>query len=358
LEVPDHSTDRIFMKRCLQLALNGKATCAPNPMVGAVIVHNGMIIGEGWHRMAGEPHAEPNAIHSVENPELLKESTLYVNLEPCSHYGKTPPCAELIIKKQIPRVVIGCLDACPLVAGKGVSRLRAAGVDVTVGVEETACLDLNRAFFHYYVHQRPYVILKWAQTVDGFLDAKRNLGEQTSALRISTPFTQMIAHKLRSECDAILVGTNTALLDNPSLNVRAWTGRNPVRAVIDRRMVLPSNIGLLNGEIKTIVFTEGPSKKEDNISWIHLNFEAPVVEQLLHKLYTLNVHTLLVEGGSFLLDSFLKPGLWNEIHVETSLQHIASGVPAPAISTIAVTSTKIYEAGMNLRRIQIYLQTQ
>lgn len=358
MEVPDHLTDRIFMKRCLQLALNGKATCAPNPMVGAVIVHNGMIIGEGWHRKAGEPHAEPNAIHSVRNPELLKESTLYVSLEPCSHYGKTPPCAELIIEKQIPRVVIGCLDVCPLVAGKGVSKLRAAGIDVTVGVEEAACLDLNRAFFYHFVHKRPYIILKWAQTADGFLDKRRDPSEQISALKISTSFTQMMAHKLRSECDAILVGTNTALLDNPSLNVRAWTGKNPVRAVIDRRMILPSSIKLLNGDIKTLVFTNGPSRKQGNISWIHLDFEASVVEQLLRKLHTLNCHTLLVEGGSFLLDSFLRSGLWNEIHVETSLQHIAKGVPAPDISDIAITSTRIYDSGVNLRKIQVYLQTQ
>jgi diaminohydroxyphosphoribosylaminopyrimidine deaminase / 5-amino-6-(5-phosphoribosylamino)uracil reductase len=354
--VPDYSTDQIFMKRCLQLAFNGKATCAPNPMVGAVVVHKGIIIGEGWHRKAGELHAEPNAICSVKEPDLLKESTLYVNLEPCSHYGKTPPCADLIIDKHIPRVVIGSVDACPLVAGKGISRLQAAGIHVTLGVEEAACLDLNRAYFNFFINKRPYVILKWAQTADGFMDIPRVPGDQSSALKISTLFTQLISHKLRSECDAILVGTKTAVLDNPSLNVRVWTGNNPVRVVIDRDLILPADSNLLNGEIQTIVFTEKPSRKEGNISWIHLDFKTSVVEQLLNKLYTLNIHTLLVEGGAFLLNTFLKSGLWNEIHVETSSLHIDKGVFVPDMSGIThtVIEDRMYDAGENLRSIRIY----
>ena len=358
--MPDYSIDQIFMKRCLQLALNGKATCAPNPMVGAVVVHKGKIIGEGWHRKAGELHAEPNAIRSVIDPDLLKESTLYVNLEPCSHYGKTPPCADLIIDKHIPRVVVGCVDACPLVAGKGISRLRAAGIHVTIGVEEAACLDLNRAYFNFFINKRPYVILKWAQTADGFMDISRVPGEQNCALKISTSFTQLISHKLRSECDAILVGTKTAVLDNPSLNVRAWTGNNPIRMLIDRGLILPVDYNLLNGEIQTIVFTEKPSSKKGNISWIHLDFETSVVEQIIDKLYTLNIHTLLVEGGAFLLDSFLKSGLWNEIHVETSALHIDKGVSVPDISDLShtVMEDHLFGVGKNSRSIRVYRRVE
>ncbi|MCK9311437.1 MAG: bifunctional diaminohydroxyphosphoribosylaminopyrimidine deaminase/5-amino-6-(5-phosphoribosylamino)uracil reductase RibD, partial [Bacteroidales bacterium] len=229
--------DSLFMKRCLQLAANGRATCAPNPMVGAVVVHQGLIIGEGWHRKSGEPHAEPNAIRSVKNQELLKASTLYVNLEPCSHDGKTPPCVDLIIAKQIPRVVVGCLDPFPQVSGRGISKLRTAGIDVSVGVEEAACLELNRHFLRFHREKRPYIILKWAQTADGFLDFSRIPGDQKQSLKISTPFTQMLVHKLRSECDVVLVGTNTAILDNPALTVRSWAGKSPVRAMLDRQMI-------------------------------------------------------------------------------------------------------------------------
>lgn len=350
--MPDSPTDKMFMKRCLQLASNGRSTCSPNPMVGAVIVHQGRIIGEGWHRKAGESHAEPNAIHSVKNTELLKESTLYVSLEPCSHYGKTPPCVELIIKNKIPRVVIGCLDAFPLVAGRGVSMLRASGVEVTLGVEEAACLDLNRSFFYFHLHKRPYVILKWAQTADGFMDILRKPEDQKGALKISSSFTQMLTHQLRAECDAILVGTNTALMDNPSLNVRVWTGKNPVRAVIDRQMILPASCNLLNGEIETLVFTEKQSKEQGKTSWIHLDFDKPIIEQLLHQFYIRDLQTLLVEGGMRLHNFFLKEGLWNEIHVETSTQLIGEGLSAPNLT--GITLVPEIDAAFN-SQIKVYI---
>jgi diaminohydroxyphosphoribosylaminopyrimidine deaminase/5-amino-6-(5-phosphoribosylamino)uracil reductase len=336
--MPELDKDIVYMKRCLQLAANGRATCSPNPMVGAVVVHRDRIIGEGWHRKAGEPHAEPNAIRSVSNQELLKESTLYVSLEPCSHYGKTPPCVELILQKGIPRVVIGCLDAFPLVSGRGVTRLLDAGVEVRVGVEEKACLELNRNFFHFHQKKRPYVILKWAQTADGFLDVLRKPGDGQSSLKISTPYTQMLTHKLRSECDAILVGTNTAILDNPSLNVRAWTGKNPVRAVIDRQMVLTPEATLLNGVIPTLVFTERPSEKRGKISWVHLDFTGDLLQQVMHELYRRNLQTLLVEGGTLLLESILKAGLWDEVHIETSPQVVGKGVSAPNLAGISITA--------------------
>jgi diaminohydroxyphosphoribosylaminopyrimidine deaminase / 5-amino-6-(5-phosphoribosylamino)uracil reductase len=351
----DPEMDSLFMKRCLQLAANGKATCSPNPMVGAVMVCRNCIIGEGWHRKSGEPHAEPNAIHSVKNQDLLKESTLYVSLEPCSHYGKTPPCADLIIEKGIPRVVVGCLDAFPLVSGRGVSKLRAAGIDVTVGVEEAACLHLNRHFFVFQKQQRPYIILKWAQTSDGFLDILRKPGDQKESLKISTPFTQILTHKLRSECDVILVGTNTALLDNPSLNVRFWAGKHPVRAVMDREMVLSAGSTLLDGKIPTLVFTDKASKKEGKISWIHIDYKNDPVRQLLQELFRRNLQTLLIEGGTQLHDSFLKAGLWDEIHVETSTQQIRNGVIAPNLSGIRTFSEKsmIFDSGKNCREIRI-----
>jgi len=332
--------DSIFIKRCLQLAANGRATCAPNPMVGAVVVHQGLIIGEGWHHKAGELHAEPNAIRSVKNPELLKTSTLYVNLEPCSHYGKTPPCVDLIIAKKIPRVVVGCLDPFPQVCGRGVSKLRAAGIDVAVGVEEAACLELNRHFIRFHRKKRPYIILKWAQTADGFLDFSRISSDRKQPLKISTPFTQMLVHKLRTESDVVLVGTNTAILDNPALTVRSWTGKSPVRAVLDRQMVLPKDSVLLNGRNPTIVYTSKADKEEGNISWVHIDFNENVINQILQDLYSRNLQTLLVEGGASTFASFLRMGLWDEIHTETSSQRIGHGISAPDLSGISLFEKK------------------
>jgi diaminohydroxyphosphoribosylaminopyrimidine deaminase / 5-amino-6-(5-phosphoribosylamino)uracil reductase len=354
--VIDTATDSLFMKRCLQLAANGKATCSPNPMVGAVVVHQGRIIGEGWHRKAGESHAEPNAIHSVKNQHLLRESTLYVSLEPCSHYGKTPPCVELIIKKRIPRVVIGCLDPFPLVAGRGVGRLREAGVDITLGVEEAACLAINNTFFHFQKLKRPWVILKWAKTADSFLDIARDTVEEKPSLKISTPFTQMLTHKLRSECDAILVGTKTAILDNPSLNVRAWSGKNPVRAVIDRRMTLPATLNLLDGSAETLVFTEKASRKTGKTSWIHFDFDDSFPEKMMREFYDRNLQTLLVEGGTLLHDSLLKAGIWDEIHVETSPQVVHEGVLAPDTEGLVTKPFLVLESGTGgtYRKIQIF----
>lgn len=344
------------MKRCLQLAANGKATCSPNPMVGAVIVHQGRIIGEGWHRKTGEPHAEPNAIHSVKNQDLLKESTLYVSLEPCSHFGKTPPCADLIVEKQIPRVVVGCLDSSPKVGGKGIARMRAAGLDVTVGVEEAACLKLNSHFVIFHKHKRPYIILKWAQTADGFMDILRQPGDHQESLKISTAFTQALVHKLRTEADAILVGTNTAILDDPSLSVRTWTGKNPLRVVLDRKRILPKSSVLLNGQIPTLVFTGEASKKDGTLTWIHLDFSGDTIRQLLDELYKRQIQTLLVEGGAELHTSFLKNDAWDEIHVETSPTLIGSGVAVPDLSELNFSYEErlSYDTELKGRRVQIF----
>ena len=348
--------DSLFMKRCLQLAANGRATCAPNPMVGAVVVHQGLIIGEGWHRKSGEPHAEPNAIRSVKNQELLKASTLYVNLEPCSHDGKTPPCVDLIIAKQIPRVVVGCLDPFPQVSGRGISKLRTAGIDVSVGVEEAACLELNRHFLRFHREKRPYIILKWAQTADGFLDFSRIPGDQKQSLKISTPFTQMLVHKLRSECDVVLVGTNTAILDNPALTVRSWAGKSPVRAILDRQMFLPKDSVLLNGQIPTIVYTSKIDKEEGNTSWVHIDFKENVISQILLDLYSRNLQTLMVEGGASTYASFLQMGLWDEIRKETSLQCIGNGISAPDLSGISLFEKESMDFDLDgsCRKIQVF----
>jgi diaminohydroxyphosphoribosylaminopyrimidine deaminase / 5-amino-6-(5-phosphoribosylamino)uracil reductase len=348
--------DSFFMRRCLQLAANGRQTCSPNPMVGAVIVHEGRIIGEGWHRKAGEPHAEPNAVRSVVECELLSKSTMYVSLEPCSHYGKTPPCVDLIIQWGIPRVVIGTLDPFPLVAGRGVAKLKEAGLEVIVGVEEDSCRNLNKSYFHFLMKGRPRIILKWAQTKDGYIDSLRMVGDEKTSLKISTPFTQLITHKLRSESDAILVGTNTALLDNPSLNVRSWSGKNPLRLVIDRQGVLPVTSKLLDGSIDTIVFSSVKSGKVGKTTWLKLDFEQDVLAQMMTELHRLKVQSLLVEGGALIHESFLNADLWDEIQVETSGQCIGTGVSAPSLEKIISKSGSIqkYDAGPTYREIRNY----
>lgn len=235
--------DEKYMRRCIQLARNGICHAAPNPMVGAVIVRDGEIIGEGYHVRCGEGHAEVNAIASVKDESLLKDATIYVSLEPCSHYGKTPPCADLIIRKGIPRVVVGCVDPFSLVAGRGIQKLRDAGIEVTVGVLEKECRELIRAFVTFNLKKRPYITLKWAQSADGFLDIRR---EDGNAVRFSTPLSTLAVHKMRAEQKAILVGRRTALLDNPSLTVREWYGQNPLRLVIDRQLTLPPHLHLFD----------------------------------------------------------------------------------------------------------------
>ncbi|MDP4277341.1 MAG: bifunctional diaminohydroxyphosphoribosylaminopyrimidine deaminase/5-amino-6-(5-phosphoribosylamino)uracil reductase RibD [Bacteroidota bacterium] len=348
--------DQLYMRRCLQLATNGRATCAPNPMVGAVIVRDGRIISEGWHQKTGQPHAEPNAIYAVNDERLLKDATLYVSLEPCSHYGKTPPCADLIIQKQIPRVVIGTPDIFPLVSGRGIAKLRAAGTDVTVGVEKEACYELNRRFFTFHTLKRPFIILKWARTADGYVDYQREPYGSGQQLKISTPFTQVLAHKDRAECDAILVGTRTALLDDPELNVRDWSGKNPVRVVVDRNLTLSSALHLFDGSQETLVFTEKNAVNSQNLTFLTLDFNEDMLTKILQSLYERNLQTLLVEGGSRLHDSFLKAGLWDELHVETSAQIIRKGIPAPDISHVG--SHCFFEAsfqeGKFFRTIQRY----
>mgnify|MGYP002624604624 CR=1 FL=1 len=321
------SNDEKYMMRCIQLAQNGKLGAAPNPMVGAVVVCDGRIIGEGYHAKCGEAHAEVNAISSVKDESLLKRSTIYVSLEPCAHWGKTPPCANLIVSKGIPKVVIGCQDPFSKVAGKGIEILKQAGCEVKVGVLEEACRDLNKAFFTVQLKHRPFITLKWAQSADGFMDVERNGGEP---VKLSSPLTRMVAHKRRAEHQAIIVGTRTALLDNPSLNVRDWCGPQPLRIVIDRELKLPRQLRLFDGSQPTLVVTE-KADSVDGAMTFRADFSQSILPQLMEELLRRNIQSLLVEGGAKLLQSFIAEGLWDEAYVECCPQVLERGIMSPSI---------------------------
>ena len=325
-----NSEEEKYMLRCIQLAQNGLCNAAPNPMVGAVIVCDGKIIGEGYHVRCGEAHAEVNAIRSVKDTSLLKRSTIYVSLEPCSHYGKTPPCADLIIEKQIPRIVIGCRDPFSKVAGRGIQKLKDAGREVIVGVLETECRQLIRRFITFHTLRRPYITLKWAESSDRYIDYSRTDGKPVI---LSSPLTSMLVHKKRAEHSAILVGTRTAELDNPGLNVRHWYGRSPVRIVLDRQQKLSPSLHLFDGSVPTLVFTEAPHTPLPNVEYLPVSdYRQNILPEIMEMLYTRGLQSLLVEGGSQTLQSFIDAGLWDEIFVEEAPHLLHSGVKAPEIS--------------------------
>lgn len=327
------TTDEQYMARCLQLAACGRAEAAPNPMVGAVIVHNGIIIGEGYHRQCGGPHAEVNAIASVKDERLLHESTMYVSLEPCAHHGKTPPCADLIIRKGIPKVVIGCRDSYEEVDGKGIQKLKAVGIDVTIGVLEQECKNLNRAFFTFHGKRRPYITLKWAQSTDGYIDKSRKEGDKQSPVKFSTEETALRVHRLRALNDAILVGHHTAVLDNPSLTTRLWPGKNPIRLVIDRKNTLNKELTLFDNTTKTIVFTEVFRDFEglERIEQVAIDFGGDGLKQIAKYLYENNIQRLLIEGGAKTLQGFIDAELWDEAYIEWAPLTLKDGVKAPEI---------------------------
>lgn len=329
-----------YMIRCLQLAQMGKGHVSPNPLVGAVIVHNGKIIGEGYHRKYGQAHAEVNAILSVEDTSLLKDSTLYVNLEPCSHYGKTPPCSELIIEKKIPCVVIGNQDPYPKVSGNGIRMLKAAGIEVVCDFMKNECEEVNKRFLTYHRKKRPYIILKWAQSADNYMDRIRVSEDGTPAVQFSNDLTRMMVHKMRAEEDAIMVGTRTALLDNPSLNVRFWQGANPLRIVIDRNMVIPPSFHLLDGKSDTIVITDVKCDSQENEYCTEIDFEEDVLSQILDILYHQKVQSLIVEGGAVLLSHFIRSGLWDQADIETAPFPLKEGVSAPSIRGMLIDVKK------------------
>jgi diaminohydroxyphosphoribosylaminopyrimidine deaminase/5-amino-6-(5-phosphoribosylamino)uracil reductase len=368
------------MHRCLELAKTGAGFTAPNPIVGAVLVHNGKIIGEGFHRKFGEAHAEVNCLQSVkeEDRKFISQSTLYVSLEPCAHFGKTPPCTDLIIQHKILKVVIGCADPSKKVNGKGIEKLKTAGVEANLasGGMDKACKELNKRFFTFNKQHRPYIILKWAETADGkiahpnppptcgeelhrqtrserenSIDSNGKISGVSSAdpspfggsrmgarLLITNEQTNRLVHKWRSEEAAILVGTNTALYDNPELTARLWPGPSPVRMVVDMNLRLPSSLKIFNREQRTIIFNRKKHKEDGNLFYYKLTGDTSLVRQIVNALYLMKIQSVLVEGGSRLLQSFIDEGLWDEARVISNKQlTIGNGIAAPELSRIAST---------------------
>lgn len=324
--------DEKYMSRCLQLALNGKGFTSPNPMVGAVVVYNDTIIGEGYHRQYGKGHAEVNAINNVKDRSLLKDSTIYVSLEPCSHHGKTPPCSQLIIDCQIPHVVVACLDPYPKVSGRGVKMLKDAGIDVTVGILEKEAIELNKEFFTAQKQNRPYVYLKWAQTKDGFIDKIRKAHQPAQPTPISNDFSRLLVHKKRAEIAAIMIGTNTAVNDNPSLTTRFWYGRNPIRIILDRQGRIPLYYTVFDEKVKTIVFTERKDTvSTENVIFKQVVFDDNLIENIFLVLKNDKITSILVEGGSSLLQSIIDKDLWDEAYIEVAPIFFEQGVKAPLI---------------------------
>jgi len=328
------------MLRALQLSRHGASHVEGNPMVGAVVVADGRIIGEGWHRRFGEAHAEVNAIASIRDADrhLLTQSTIYVTLEPCCHYGKTPPCADLIIRSGIPRVVVGCLDPFPKVAGGGVGKLRAAGIDVEVGVLEQPCREINERFLYAHEHKLPWVLLKWAQTADGFIAADPEVGE--NPLRMSTPLTMRLMHRVRSMCQAIVVGANTVTADNPALTTRYWpAGEQPLRVVLDKNLSAPADARLFTDGAPTIVYNAMKDATEGATQWVKMASDDPA--NWLKNLYERGINTVMVEGGACVLEQLIATGCWNEARIEVSPRRIGSGVLAPRMPRQMAENLKI-----------------
>lgn len=330
-----------FMQRCFDLAERGLGGVAPNPMVGCVIVYEGKIIGEGFHEKYGSAHAEVNAIRSVADEKLLPQSTLYVNLEPCSHFGKTPPCANLIMEKKIPRVVVGSYDPNPLVFRKGIELLRKNNVEVITEVLKPKADFLNRRFFTFHTRQRPYIILKWAQSADGFIAPAKE-----KSYWLTNDTSKKLVHKWRSEEQAIMIGTNTARCDNPQLTTRLWQGNNPLRVVVDRTLSLPASLNIFNTEAATLVFNEIENSVSGNIEKVKIDFSENIEQQLLRELFNRNILSVVIEGGAQLLNSFMAMELWDEARIFTVKQKLNEGVKAPdsrgrMINEIAIQEDKL-----------------
>ena len=329
-----------YIARCIELAKNGFGTTYPNPMVGSVIVYNGEIIGEGWHQKAGEPHAEVNAIRSVKDPSLLDKATIYVSLEPCSHFGKTPPCCDLIIKNKIPNVVIGTVDSNIKVAGNGIKRLQEAGKNVKVGILEKECYELNQRFFTFNEKKRPYIILKWAETQDGFIAPLQK--QEQKPVWITNINSRQLVHKWRTEEQAILVGTQTVIDDNPKLNARDWEGNNPVRVVIDQNHRIPKTAHVFDNQIKTIVFSNKKSTLSlENTIFEVIDFQQNIAQQIADKLFQHQIQSVIVEGGAQTLQTFIDANLWDEARVFIGNCTFEKGVKAPILNTSPFKKEKI-----------------
>lgn len=326
----------------MQIAKNGLGTTRPNPSVGAVIVHNNKIIAEGFTSNYGSNHAEVNAITAVIDKSLLKEATIYVTLEPCSHFGKTPPCADLIVKHNFKKVVIGTLDTNSMVAGKGVERLKNAGIEVIVGVLEEECKKHHKRFFTNQNKKRPYIILKWAESQDGFIAP--NYKEKQQPIWISNQYSQQIVHKLRSKEHAILVGTNTVIADNPKLNVRSWTGNNPTRVVLDNHLRLPKSLHVFDNSVKTIFITDkntDANSKQENMVFEKIDFQNNVAKQIISILQKHKIQSLIVEGGAKTLQTFIDENFWDEAMVFVGDVELKEGVKGPEFDVQLAHQQKI-----------------
>jgi len=325
LKSMDH---KIYMRRCLELAKLGKGNTIPNPLVGAVIVYNDKVIGEGYHRKYGESHAEVNAINNVKDKTLLKKSTLYVNLEPCIHYGKTPPCSIKIIEENIPEVIIGTLDPNPLVNGKGIEFLKNNNIKVNYNIIQKECIELNRRFFTYHLKKRPYIILKWAQTKDNFIDLSDRLPEKPFVW-ISNELLKTLVHKWRSEEQAILIGSKTAIKDNPELTTRNWPGKSPIRLVINRNANLPETLKIFDNKVKTIIFNEKFDSINGNLEYKKVDFGKNLLKDILRYLYDIEIQSIIVEGGAITLKNFIEEELWDEARVIIGNKYFYNGIKAP-----------------------------
>lgn len=342
-------SDIKFMKRCLELAARAEGMTYPNPLVGSVIVHDGEIIGEGYHLKSGGPHAEVIAIGSVRNRRLLASSTLYVNLEPCSHYGRTPPCAELIISERIPRVVIGTTDTSDKVSGRGAEKIRDAGCNVVTGVAEDECRRINRRFFTFHERKRPYITLKWAQSSDGYIDTIRLPGSSAEPNWITGKPERILVHKWRAAEQSILVGAGTLRADNPRLNVREWKGNDPVRLILSGSGMLPEGLALYNTIGSSVIFTYFPRRAEMNSSVVvKLNNKEPAAVQISDYLFRWGIQSLFIEGGAMVLSHFINSGLWDEARIFHGLKNFREGVKAPEIEGRVLSGTNFTDSSLEI----------
>jgi diaminohydroxyphosphoribosylaminopyrimidine deaminase / 5-amino-6-(5-phosphoribosylamino)uracil reductase len=342
--------DRVYMNRCLELAKNGMGNVAPNPMVGSVVVYKDRIVAEGYHTEYGKDHAERVAINLVRDSDILKESTLYVSLEPCSHFGKTPPCANLLIETGIKRVVVATADPNPKVQGRGIELLRKAGITTDVGVLEKEAKELNRRFFVYHVKKRPYVILKWAQTLDGYIDAVRKPEDPIAPIWVTNELARTLVHRWRSEEQAIMIGTNTVAKDNPRLDVRDWSGRSPVRIILDRKLRLAPDMNVYDGSLPTLVFignnSSASSKRKaftsiPNMELLTIDFARGAEDQVLKELYERGIISVVIEGGAMMITSFIKKNFWDEARVFVGNRFFGDGVKAPELKVSLFTYDQV-----------------
>jgi diaminohydroxyphosphoribosylaminopyrimidine deaminase/5-amino-6-(5-phosphoribosylamino)uracil reductase len=336
------TSNELLMRRAMELALNGAGSVSPNPLVGCVIVKDDVIIGEGWHKHYGDPHAEVNAVRAVGDPAKLRGSTVVVNLEPCSHHGKTPPCTDLLIEQKVGKVIIANIDSNPLVAGKGIARLRSAGIEVVTGVLEEEGRDLNRRFFTMIEKKRPYIILKWAQTANGFIAGAKN-----DPRWISNTVSRQLVHKWRSEEDSVLVGYRTALADNPRLNVRDWTGRDPLRLIIDRDLTLPRALHVFDRKQKTIIYNNVRDEESENLLLVRVS-TADFIGQIVSDLQERKIQSLILEGGQATLNSFIQSGLWDEARVFESTAEFDSGLNSPKFQGRLLSKTMLSGDTLNV----------